>query len=208
MVNRENMGRHLRRIHGLDPTQAVPIVTTRAAPVPTSASLLKSGIAAGYFVRDGLRYTRCGACQKEIRSERFLVHIEICPSLTKRSKLGMAPYTELTQSACSIEIRQDVEQTPAAVVMQACPVCGCIMRPNKMRRHQQRVHAGAIVQHPALKVRRTAPAQKLTSAGNTLQRETRGLMDATRLVGYFARENGRFGSMPSYDDYSDEGRPD
>jgi hypothetical protein len=31
--------------------------------------------------------------------------------------------------------------------------------------------------------------------------------DATHGIGYFAREEGRFGSHPAHDDYSDEGRP-
>lgn len=32
--------------------------------------------------------------------------------------------------------------------------------------------------------------------------------DGGKYLGYLAREQGRFGSMPSYDDYSDEGKAD
>ncbi|WP_313706126.1 hypothetical protein, partial [Massilia sp.] len=53
MVNRENMGRHLRRIHGIDPTQVPLSDVTTTTPVPSSASLLASKTAAGYLFRNG-----------------------------------------------------------------------------------------------------------------------------------------------------------
>lgn len=209
MVNLKNMARHLRRSHGLDPAQAPQTAAMTSAPVPTSALLLTSGTAAGYLLRGGVRYTRCGACNKDIRSERFLVHVEICPSLSKHRKPGVpihiAPPKERAGSPAA-RPHAGVQATISA--MEACAVCGCMVRQNNMKRHQRRAHPPAPAPHPAQKGRKQAPSQKSASVGSMLQRETGSQMDAIKHLGYFARESGRFGSMPSYDDYSDEGGPD
>ncbi len=48
----------------------------------------------------------------------------------------------------------------------------------------------------------------LSSDEDAFQQNFFDRRDANRGIGHIARDNGRFGSMPLYDDYSDEGSPD
>ena len=217
MVNAKNMARHLRRSHGLELPQQPQIARTATVPAATSATLLRSGMAAGYLLRDGLRYTRCSGCGKDIRSERFFVHIEICTALSKHRKLSAFSQTKSEQLTGPLLAHPRAGQPAVADAMTACEVCGCVVGARNLERHHRRSHApiaepksrkAASTPNAKPKVRREVSAPKTILSTTTVQRGASGLMDASRFIGYLARDNGSFGSMPSYDDYSDEGSPD
>lgn len=213
MVNAKNMARHLRRSHGLELTLQPQIAATAPVPAATSATLLKSGMAAGYLLRDGLRYTRCGGCMKDIRSERFLVHIEICTSLSKPRNPSALSHIKLERPAGTLLVHPRTGESAVTDAMTACGVCGRMMRTRNLERHHRRCHA-PIAEPNSRKAASTHKAEpkafvpKTTPITTTVQRGESDLMDASRFNGYLARDNGSFGSMPSYDDYSDEGSPD
>ena len=104
-----------------------------------------------------------------------------------------------------------------------CPRCNATVRRSRLDHHLKSVHAASLSEIEALgqslpvAASRVAPSHagdQTRPTGTSLKQATssggRGSdgQDGSRHIGQFAREEGRFGSMPKYDDYSEEGSPD
>jgi hypothetical protein len=98
-----------------------------------------------------------------------------------------------------------------------CPSCKALMPLRKLRNHTIVAHGyGAM---PAIEPTRMKPLGAAPShVGDTTGRRPSpdrpagrsssvgaDPMDGSRGIGHFAREGGRFGSMPTYDDYGEQG---
>lgn len=98
-----------------------------------------------------------------------------------------------------------------------CPTCKILMAFRKLRNHTIVAHGhGAVPNSDLARANSKGPtashAGDATSKRQSLER-TAGRsnsagadpMDGGRGMGHFAREGGRFGSMPTYDDYGEQG---
>jgi hypothetical protein len=98
--------------------------------------------------------------------------------------------------------------------MIACQFCQCQLRAKNLDRHLKRAHAAELKRAHAAKLTRNNAAVARSQPRSAASRDAamaltdRDTQDASKYIGHFAREHGRFGSMPSYDDFSDEGGPD
>lgn len=89
--------------------------------------------------------------------------------------------------------------------MVTCEVGGCRVRAQKLARRRRRSFACRPTSGTsAYKTASSAAAAEFTPELNRAD----PLIDATKFFGSLVRENGRFGSMPLNDDYSDEGSAD
>jgi hypothetical protein len=119
-----------------------------------------------------------------------------------RRKADVPPRLEIADIPAPLN---GVPGLPDAMV--TCEICLCRLHARNITRHLKGAHG-------------TAPAQMLASRKSltrgvattpeevALIQTRKDAHDASKYIGHFAREHGRFGSMPSYDDFSDEGSPD
>lgn len=208
-VGRHKLKRHLVRTHLLGESEADQLALAVLAPVPLRTEVSASANTS-FIGTDGLGYTKCSACDKEVRSERFLVHVEICPAIGRRKRfaaVGLAAPPKPVEPP--VAPRRPITPHAAAPVnpltMQSCDVCKCSVRAGDMARHLQRAHPTVMPASGSVSVKTTGTVH---SEGGSVRYDKDGGTDGGKFLGYLAREDGRFGSMPSYDDYGDEGTAD
>lgn len=160
-----------------------------------------------HLTGDGQRLSRCAQCGKYFESEHMLTHTRVC---TWRS-------SKRRQSAQSDEA---LEQAPTAR-----PLLG-LSKKKEQPKKQVNTASVRMVLKRAVKAQTTAvrgassahaaktnkpslfqQSSRVSEEGTMMASPDRS-SDASRFVGYFARENGHFGSMPSYDGYDDESGAD
>jgi hypothetical protein len=160
------------------------------------------------LVRSGISFTKCRYCNYHIPTERFQAHTENCVRLWKKKNARKRSGVPLKPAPVS-------PSPPGAFVgtavqprgMTTCTICKCRLYAKNLARHLKRTHSTEPVRN---ELPRTVHSDPVTippeSALPELVRQ--GPQDASKYIGHFARDRGQFGSMPSYDDFSDEGGPD
>lgn len=150
----------------------------------------------------------CPNCEQLIPHSRALNHKAECLRFLT-IKASYKPEQPATVLALPPTLR--------ATSITECKVCGCHLNAKNLRRHLAKVHKiqtdvppfrsanpvkhrlpvkGAVVK---AKIHERTRPEKDTVLDDHNER------DASKYIGHFAREHGRFGSMPMYDDYGDEG---
>lgn len=107
---------------------------------------------------------------------------------------------------------RDAPPSPKTLVL--CPICDVKIHKGRLPRHLLSVHGKPMFKlspaeqalaprpkHAGDRTRIVGPAPNHQKTHPMYQSDA---MDATKFVGQFAREQGRFGSMPSHDAYDDE----
>lgn len=104
-----------------------------------------------------------------------------------------------------------------------CPYCPSRVRRSRLARHLRGVHAASASEIEALErqfphsVSEISPSHvgDQTRQSGTPSKPASGRgsfatdgQDGSKHIGQFAREQGRFGTMPQHDDYSEDGTPD
>jgi predicted RNA-binding Zn-ribbon protein involved in translation (DUF1610 family)/uncharacterized C2H2 Zn-finger protein len=124
----------------------------------------------------------------------------------KRKKRTAA---NLTQPASTI-LKSQATNTPTGFTR--CPECGVPVLAKNLLRHSKKAHSqnrptAALHETSGRSEARmtTAPSHEL--ANEVLQQRLNRSMDATKDFAHSFREQGRYGSHPSHDNYDDEGRP-
>lgn len=159
--------------------------------------------------------SRCPECSATVQTARLAEH--------RRKVHG--PGGETPKNGDS---RAGVRQlSPSGKPMVRCPACTSMVREDKLGSHRKKVHgltsksSGTPSQKKST-ARKSSPPRSTHgrsvghSGGSTrsdLARETlREMMEETRFgdkgLGQTVRDNGRFGSVPLYDDYAEESNPD
>lgn len=156
---------------------------------------------AGIFFPEFSRFTRvpCPQCGQKIRASKLKRHL-------RKAHTARAEVTGST--------------TKRSPIFVSCPKCSCrVLQPN-LEKHLRRVHdigwaayaagtdrtgrklAGSgLPQRPKKSV---TLARSDHEASASPRYETEDLRDANRLMGFPARENGRYGSHPLHDRFDDE----
>lgn len=135
----------------------------------------------------------------------------------KKSSLGNTKKVSVTSN---ISQERQTSETSAVPEIDRptvnCPQCGVEVRESRLQKHIRKAHKPATnAASRSLPAGKFAPtAKKTVATKNTpLQRSrdsTEGFKSeyepsfGGKNLGYLARENGKFGSLPLYDDYSDE----
>lgn len=101
-----------------------------------------------------------------------------------------------------------------------CSVCHCYVKPSRLNKHLANVHSvpvpdhGEIISQPTIRqsnishVGDQTRAGRSTSTTNDASTTAGDPRDGGKYLGHIAREGGRFGSLPQFDDYGDESGPD
>jgi len=209
LVGKGNLSRHLVRTHRLSQSEAALLAHAALTSAPPGPSGSTGAINVRTTGVGGQSYTKCDACDKDVPSKRFLVHLEICPAIARRKRFavtGVASTPALASEPASPTrpIASQASAYTAPATMQSCPICLCKVRGANMASHLQRVHPPVTSPLPA----RVKQQGSVASEPAATRYDKGGGGDGGKYLGYLAREQGRFGSMPSYDDYSDEGKAD
>lgn len=162
----------------------------------------------------------CPVCRSVVESRFLATHVRLrhpkqLVAFQKRqqSPLPAAPYlAEGTHRTAGNKASPKRQLTP-------CEVCSVQVRVDRLARHTQSVHP-LDPRPPAAPVQRMprpgfverddgqeAPARRGNGGGSRLAEALGDGLDGGRFLGFAARENGRFGSYPSFDDYGDESSP-
>lgn len=159
------------------------------------------------LVLEGAIFSRCAICRFQIPNVHLREHQERCQQLLKeknaaRRKANVTPRLEIVDMPAP---SNGALGLPDAMV--TCEICLCRLHARNITRHLKRAHGTAPVQ--VLVARKGLTPRVATASEEVALIQTRkDAHDASKYGGHFAREHGRFGSMPSYDDFSDEGSPD
>lgn len=133
LVSKGNLSRHLVRTHRLSQSEAALLAHAALTSTPPGPSGSMGAINVRTTGADGQSYTKCDACDKDVPSKRFLVHLEICPAIARRKRFavtGVAATPELvSQPASSTRPMASQRSAYAApATMQSCPICLCKVR--------------------------------------------------------------------------------
>jgi hypothetical protein len=157
------------------------------------------------LIRDGIKFTSCSYCNFQVPTKRFQAHEDNCARLWKKKNARKRSGAPLTPPPASLS-------RPAGTAVQSdamitCTICQCRLNAKNLERHLRRAHVPepARTKVPRTIRPRTVPVTSETAAPERTHYDSQ---DASKYMGHFVRDHGRFGSMPSYDDFSDEGSPD
>jgi hypothetical protein len=141
------------------------------------------------------RFTFCPFCRARIRGTRLNNH------LRKVHPESRAAHSYRKPKSLAKVLTAD---------MVDCPHCSAVMRSYHLPRHLRKAHHSGAVRTQAArepdtsKSARTAPIDTGPIARDQTRVERR--LDATKDYAHAFREQGRFGSHPSHDDFSHEGK--
>lgn len=160
------------------------------------------------LTRDGIQFVKCSTCSFQVPTKRFKEHEEKCLRLWKKKNARSrrdAPFVPTVQNASRRVTPASPRLNSDALIQ--CTICRCQLREKNLARHQRRAHAADLVQAelPSIIHTRAVPIKTETAESELDHYDRR---DASKYIGHFARDHGSFGSMPAYDDFSDEGSPD
>jgi hypothetical protein len=160
------------------------------------------------LIRDGIQFIKCSICGFHVPTNRVKEHEEKCLRLWKKKNSRNRSGTALEPKFSSPSLRR-TSPSPASKssALIQCALCRCQLREKNLARHMRRTHASEIarVELPRTVHTRAASNKSETTAPEPDHCDPR---DASKYIGHFARDHGSFGSMPAYDDFSDEGSPD
>lgn len=155
--------------------------------------------------------SRCPECSATVRTARLAEH--------RRKVHGHG----LASSQRGSTRKGGQQRSPAGRNMVRCSMCTSMVRRDRLEKHEKKVHGAAGKRAPTAPVssktvRRAAPSPSrlggdIGRSGGSAKSEVAGetlreMMEETRFgdkgLGQTVRDNGRFGSIPLYDDYSEE----
>lgn len=160
------------------------------------------------LMRDGIHFTRCSYCNFQVPTERFQAHEDNCLRLWKKKNTRKRSGAAIVPTSPRLSRRvASVSSGVKSDTMIQCTICQCQLRAKNLARHLRRAHATELVR---AELPRTTHPRAVSAISETAAPELAhsDLQDASKYIGHFARDHGRFGSMPAYDDFSDEGSPD
>jgi hypothetical protein len=187
----KNLSRHVQRVHG-------PMTRENSATESLPPAQLS---------RAGQRYHRCSHCGQYIKSEQILVHTGVCTwRSSQRPKLAAKGAPPRLDPAARPLLKLAKEHAQPGERVNSVSVQNVPVQTVRARTSLQCVATSAQATHTN-KAGAVWESAYAAAENNMLARSDRS-SDASRFLGYFARENGRFGSMPSYDGYDDESDAD
>lgn len=228
-ISVRHLARHLVRVHN----KTIPVSPSScAAPSPTQNTGPVSKHVAAKTRRDEASKAQSSHSIEQVTVRRVPKGHVICPFCKKavihlarhvtkvHDKSPAAPASRPQRiTAASHDTHSNPADSPVSRPRvarshktQPCPVCGASVRTDRLERHKARVHKQANFQKRIPKPSTNRPSGKSKSSPaigpcviESSPPERR--LDAGR--DYFAayRDNGRYGSYPSHDDYGDESEP-
>lgn len=161
----------------------------------------------------------CPQCNANVRPDRMQKHaLKVHSSTTAAGEENTPNPTKrfIMVNRASVESRRaQLHIASDDPLMSACSLCGIAVRGNRLQRHTTKVHGATVPQQPSApgarrrsgKHRSTAPERLAPSTVPWSPSESD--LDGSYGLGYQRRESdGRFGSFPMHDDYSDSSGPD
>lgn len=195
-----NVGRHMAKVHPeVSPPATRNTMASPKAPVPSPAK--------GRVRPEMVVCTGCGASLNPSNTGR---HASKCPSRPENSR------TQAQTNASPTPTRAP-RHRPSSVTV--CGECGAFVRKSEFQQHcaahrnERRTHAYQSTARAHKKKRsrlvkeRPVPATDYTPLDPGLSPSSRRIeraLDGAREYGHAYREQGRFGSHASYDDYGEE----
>jgi hypothetical protein len=147
--------------------------------------------------QDHRKYTRCPICDVRLLEKNLKKHLRKKHSKSKSSS------GELKQSGRSFN---------------KCPICNAQVLEKNLNKHMRKVHPNEVENVASsdelkLILGRSGKTKRKSVKTVELPRDEQDRPDhegrfAGKYLGYMSREHGRFGSIPLYDDYSEESGPD
>lgn len=164
--------------------------------------------------KKGKPLVQCHLCQKRLLSSQFTEHLisihrsylEGWDHLSTYPQQRLAPEPSLhdvhNTEAGRLSSSKPVEVSSSSKKMVRCPYCACSVREDRLNKHCHKVHN---ISHESRNHNVSRQArQSRTEKPESLEQAYLETRDGGKYLGYMARENGRFGSLPLYDDYGDE----
>ena len=116
-----------------------------------------------------------------------------------------------TTPANNANAKSGARLSPAGHPMTRCQFCNVEVRADRLQKHYKKVHLNKRISKPAKKVRRGTSGYDHRVDNDRyrkFQQQSEGeFNDGSTHWGHMRRENGRFGSFPGFDDYSEESMP-
>lgn len=167
---------------------------------------------------------QCPFCRVKVRKGRLGTH------LRKAHHQEIAPNAEiyLLNSPLPTTRKKSAGGQPSSArkekSLTTCTICGAVVRVDRLLKHCARVHnpktLSQVNESDVVRTRETSSGKRSRGSKNDLKRSDRKTSDVTSIqppweprfgdkyLGYPAREAGKYGSIPLYDDYGDESSAD
>jgi len=175
--------RHLRKVHGIMP--------------PVHQQVERPLIRYAMATNPARRYEECAICKATVRVDRLAKHMR------KVHKNGASAPILATKSM--VAVPSSPKPQVAQTTYQFCSVCKAKIRTARMSLHMAKAH----------RTQRTRSSKVVVRSSKDVHRQATTLvaprdknLDATKLYAHSYREQGRFGSHPSHDGFSDESGPE
>lgn len=151
------------------------------------------------YTSAGKPLVKCHLCSSTLRQDRLIGHyVKQHFGTAKDDSQPVLPISTVQTSLPS-----------QASSLQKCSVCGFKLRPNTLKKHMQECHPQPKSKKKRSKNRASNSQHRVKRGKNeSLEQASSERRYCGKYLGYMRRENGRFGSLPLYDDYDDESSPD
>jgi len=183
-------------------TEAQTRKTTTTVYTSQGGSKLEMGV--GHRVKNSATNSQHGKAQKV--PEHLAVPFVACPECAAGVR-----YNRLDNRLRRVHSKSQTTCTPrqqrAPRELVSCPTRQATVRKDKLAAHMRKVHCVLTMRdrRASLETRSTTPRTWFDRASDVLLDEHE--QDGGRYLGFMARENCKFGSLPLYDDYSDGAWP-
>jgi len=185
-------------------TEAQTRKTTTTVYTSQGGARLEMGV--GWRVKTYATNSQHGKAQKmPVHTAGLFVACPECAAKVRYNRLDNRLRRVHSKSPTTCTPRQQQQRAPRELV--SCPTHHATVQKDKLAVHMRKVHGVLTMRdrRASLETRSTTPRTWLDRASDVLLDEHE--QDGGRYLGFMARENCKFGSLPLYDDYSDGAWP-